>query len=200
MTQLINILTTFTLVLGLTATSLSTADDFNLNRFDIDGARIGDRQNHFLRDMSTIFPAKTTHARHARSSSLLYKKPISCQAVENGVSRCKGKFTEMQKPADSRQKEFILYRDVVADFNQNSELTFLSTINTTRHKNKKACLKALSKYYKQATSKSEKPSVIYPRNQPDIYYIRIDEQPFATRMVGKLDSAFSMVWQKQRGD
>ncbi|MGB5226434.1 MAG: hypothetical protein WBN49_14815 [Arenicellales bacterium] len=42
--------------------------------------------------------------------------------------------------------------------------------------------------------------MIYPRNQLDIYYIRIDERPFTARMTGKLESVFCIVWQKQRGD
>ena len=89
---------------------------------------------------------------------------------------------------------------MVADFNQNNELAFLSTITTTQHRDKKSCLKALSKFYQQAANKAVKPSAIYPRNQLDIYYIKIDEKPFAARMIGKLDSAFSMVWQKERND
>ena len=192
--------TCIVLLLGFSTSSLCNADGFNLQYFDINGTRIGDSKNHFLRDMSATFPAKTSLARRTFSSSLIYTKPISCQAVEKGISRCEGKFAEMLKRDNGKQKEFVVYRDVVADFNNNNELAFLSTITTTRHKDRKSCLKALSKFYQQATAKAEKPSVIYPRNQLDIYYVKIDEQPFTARMVGKLDSAFSMTWQKQRGD
>ena len=200
MSHLLKKLTIFAMISGLAAPTFSHADNFNINRFHIDGAHIGDSQNRFLHSMSSSFPANASRAKRTLSSSILYTKAIRCQSAGNGVSRCEGKFAEMKKPATGKQKEFIRYRDVVADFNLNNQLSFLSTITTTQHKDRKACLSALSKFYQQATKKTEKPSIIYPRNQLDIYYIKIDEKPFTTRMVGKLDSAFSMVWQKQRGD
>jgi len=190
----------FGLITSLIFSHVCCADEFNLQHFDIDGIRIGDSQNHFLHEMTAYIPATANRAKRVNSPSLLYTKPISCKIVESGVSRCEGKFAEMKKPSTGKQKEFDRYRDVVANFTQNNQLAFLSTITTTRHNDRESCLRALSDFYKQATSKTEKPSVIYPRNQLDIYYIKIDEQPFTTRMVGKLDSAFSMVWQKKRGD
>ena len=92
----LNSLAIFALVPGLTAPTPSTADVFNLKRFDIDGAWVGDRKNHFLSDMSAHYPATTRLAKRALSSSLLYTMPIRCHAVEEGSSRWKGKFAEMQ--------------------------------------------------------------------------------------------------------
>jgi len=200
MKTLRNLLPPISVLAGLAVGLAAHANSFNLQNFDIDGARIGDSQDRFLRNMSQYFPARAKQARRASKSSLLYTRPVSCRDRSSGLTRCTGTFAEMKQPVNGRQKEFIAYRDVVANFNQNNELAFLSNITTTRHKDGKSCLKALSKFYQQAVDKPVKPLVIYPRNQLDIYYIKIDEQPFATRMLGKLDSAFSMVWQKKRND
>ncbi len=200
MRMLRNLILPLFLTTGLSLSLPTNADGFSLQSFDIDGVHIGDSQNQFLRDMVRNFPAKGSSVNRTIKSSLLYTNPVSCQARTTGITRCSGKFAEMKQPVKGRQKEFFTYRDVVADFNQNNELAFLSTITTTRYNDGKTCLKALSEFYQRATDKTEKPLVIYPRNQLDIYYIKIDEQPFATRMLGKLDSAFSMVWQKKRND
>ncbi|MEN8712820.1 MAG: hypothetical protein ABF326_11575 [Arenicellales bacterium] len=77
-----------------------------------------------------------------------------------------------KKWANEKHKESVIYRDVAADLNNNNELALLSTITTTRDKYRKACLKALSKFYKQAAVRTEKPSVSYPRNQLYIEYIK----------------------------
>jgi hypothetical protein len=188
------------LIAGLSFAPVNYANDFNLQRFDIDGARIGDSQNHFIRTMSAYFPASSKELKNASATSLVYTKPIRCLTGKSGLTRCQGKYAEMQKPVSGQQKKFNHYKDVVAEFNQNRELAFLSTITTTHHHNRKACLKELSQFYTKVSSNTDKPLIVYPRNQLDIYYIKIDEQPFATRMVGKLESAFSMVWQKERND
>jgi len=188
------------LILYMTVSCISNAYSFSLQAFNINGAAIGDSQQNFLRGMSPNFPAKSSRAKRTVKAPLVYSSPISCQTEDSGISRCRGKYAEMKKQVSGKHKEFVTYRDMVAEFNQKNELSFLSTITTTKHEDKKACLKALSNFYQQAASKTVKPSAIYPRNQLDIYYMKIDEQPFATRMMGKLDSAFSMVWQNTRGD
>lgn len=77
-----------------------------------------------------------------------------------------------KKWANEKHKESVIYRDVAADLNNNDELPFLSTITTTRHKYRKTCLKALSKFYKHAGGRTDKPSVSNPHNQLDTYYIK----------------------------
>ncbi len=197
--KVLNLLLTTGLLAGLATSPAVSAEAFNLQNFSIDGTRIGDQQRQFLQDIRQTIPA-AGNANNVKQSSLLYTRPVNCIGKPKGITRCTGKFAEMKQPVKGQQKEFISYRDVVADFNQNNELAFLSTITTTGHKDAKSCLKELSKFYKKASSGALRPLVVYPRNQLDIYYIKIDDQPFATRMLGKLDSAFSMVWQKKRND
>ena len=193
------------LIVYLSASSVCHADNISLHRFDIgefdiNGTHIGDQKDSFIQNMDKRFISRTVKAKPTQPDSLIYNRPVSCLSEKDGNTRCNGKFAEMKRPGETQKKKFIKYKDVIAEFNSDSRLAFLSTITTTGYSNKKACLAELSTFYKQAANRQMKPAVIYPRNQLDIYYIKIDEQPFTTRLLGKLDSAFSMVWQKQRGD
>ena len=193
------ILARLMLAMFIAAMLLESARAFDLQQFEIDGIRIGDSQNAFTSRISRSFPDSTKHARRTAAASRLYTRPVSCQEERNGITHCRAKYAEMKET--NEQRHFYAYRDLVAEFNQDRELAFLSVIATTRHDDKEACLKALSRFYRESvTTAAGKPSAIYPRNQFDIYYMKIDEQPFSTRMMGRLESAFSMVWQKERND
>jgi hypothetical protein len=178
---------------------VASARAFDVHLHDINGSRIGDSQNDLLRKMSANFPARSVYANRTVAGSKLYTRPVSCAAATNGITRCQAKFAEMTM--DQSHKQFLLYRDLVAEFNRDQELAFLSLVTTTHHDNKATCQQAAAEFYKQTSAQSSsKPKIVYPRSQLDIYYMKIDEQPFATRMMGKLHGAFSMVWQKQRND
>ena len=172
---------------------------FDVRMYDIEGTHIGDSRHLMTSKMLVKFPGSKQAAIKSSRDSKVYTMPVSCEARKDGGALCKAKFAEMKQSGN--HKDFIVYSDLVAEFNDSMELAFLSVIDTTRHANKQQCMEALSDYHRKlSTSGLGKPMVVYPRDQLDIYYMKIDEPPFTTRMMGRLESAFSMVWQHARND
>jgi hypothetical protein len=172
---------------------------FDVRMYNIEGAHIGDSRHVMVSKMGNKFPTSTQAAIKSSQGSRVYTKPVSCEERDDGSTLCKAKFAKMKR--SGQQKEFTIYRDLVAEFNRDQELAFLSVIDTTRHDSRKQCMQALSNFHRKLTTSGVgKPLVVYPRDQLDIYYMKIDEAPFTTRMMGRLESAFSMVWQHARND